>query len=291
MMRKIAILGSGLILALLILFVALWTGERQAKRKLVQENTVLQKQVEEQAENIAQAKAENERMVLAPATGEEMERMRQEHNELLKLRAENAQTRQVQQERSRSPTPVPTPRMELSGFTVTSISSNLADAQMEENFQRQLVSPANATSWSPGQAAGAPDTFQAGDIKTAWASQERDAGAEWLKLEYELPVELAQIRIRETHNPGAVSAITATMPNGAEVTLWQGDEPKSKAPVEMAFDVPSGIVAQKITVHLDTSRVPGWNEIDAVELVGRDGSRQWAKSATSSSYFGQRAKN
>ena len=42
-------------------------------------------------------------------------------------------------------------------------------------------------------------------------------------------------------------------------------------------------------VDFDRARVPGWNEIDAVELVGRDGSRQWATSAkASSSYAGPR---
>jgi hypothetical protein len=164
----------------------------------------------------------------------------------------------------------------------------MIDPQREPEFQRQLAAPGNPISWSPGQAAGAPDTQQAGDVRTAWASQNQDGGAEWLKLEYERPVELAQIRVRETYNPGAVSAITALLENGSEVTLWEGEEPKSEAPVEMEFNVPIGIVAKKVTVHLDTARVPGWNEIDAVELVGRDGTRQWAKSASASSYFGER---
>jgi hypothetical protein len=55
--------------------------------------------------------------------------------------------------------------------------------------------------------------------------------------------------------------------------------------------VPGGIVAQRVTVYLDTTRVTGWNEIDAVELVSRDGSRQWAKSASASSYYGERPRN
>jgi len=39
---------------------------------------------------------------------------------------------------------------------------------------------------------------------------------------------------------------------------------------------------------LDTNRTPGWNEIDAVELIG--GGAQWAKQATASStYNGGRA--
>src|SRR5258706_8055915 len=36
-------------------------------------------------------------------------------------------------------------------------------------------------SWGPEQATGAPDTFSAGDISTAWASREPNAGAEWLR--------------------------------------------------------------------------------------------------------------
>ena len=43
-----------------------------------------------------------------------------------------------------------------------------------------------------------------------------------------------------------------------------------------------------MTIHLDTTRVPGWNELDAVELVGRDGSRQWATSADASSTYAER---
>jgi len=43
-----------------------------------------------------------------------------------------------------------------------------------------------------------------------------------------------------------------------------------------------------IRVVLDTNRTPGWNEIDAVELIG--GGAQWAKQATASStYNGGRA--
>jgi hypothetical protein len=42
-----------------------------------------------------------------------------------------------------------------------------------------------------------------------------------------------------------------------------------------------------VRVYLDTAKVPGWNEIDAVELIGRDGTRQWAVSATASSTYAQ----
>ena len=141
--------------------------------------------------------------------------------------------------------------------------------------------------WGPEQAAGAPDTFQAGDVPTAWASREPDGGEEWLKLEYEKSVDIAEVRVRETHNPGAVSKVTAFLVNGSEVTLWEGTEPATAAPVEMSFTIPTSVNAKSVKVYLDTRRVAGWNEIDAVELIGRDGSHQWAKQATASSTYAE----
>ena len=142
--------------------------------------------------------------------------------------------------------------------------------------------------WGPEQVAGEPDTFQAGDISTAWASREQDAGEEWLKLDYDNPVDIAEVRVRETYNPGAVSKITALLPNGNEITVWEGVEPQAVAPVEMSFQVASGVNARSVKVYLDTSRVAGWNEIDAVELIGRDGSRQWARQVSASSTYAER---
>ena len=42
-----------------------------------------------------------------------------------------------------------------------------------------------------------------------------------------------------------------------------------------------------LRVELDTNRSNGWNEIDAVELVGPDG-RQWAAHARASSSYADR---
>ena len=172
-------------------------------------------------------------------------------------------------------------------FQPATISEPTAIAEPDAVSPAEISSPGNRVPWSPGQAAGSPDTPQAGDRSTAWASQDPDGGPEWLRLEYERPVEIAQVLVRETYNPGAITAISAVLTNGSEVTLWQGVEPKGEAPFESEFNVTNRVVAGTIIVRLDTRRVPGWNEIDAVELVGRDGSRQWAKSATASSYFGQ----
>lgn len=144
---------------------------------------------------------------------------------------------------------------------------------------------ASMRGWGPEQATGPPDSLRAGDQTTAWATLQADGGVEWLQTQYERAVEIAQVRVLENDAPGAVVKIVALTAGGSEVVLWQGDEPRLAAPADQVFPVPPGIVAQSIRVYLDTRKVPGWNEIDAVELIGRDGSRQWAKEASASSTY------
>jgi hypothetical protein len=139
--------------------------------------------------------------------------------------------------------------------------------------------------WGPEQATGAPDSKGAGDQRTAWASLQADGGEQWLETSYAKPVEVAQVRVLENDNPGAVVRIVAILDGGTEIQLWSGEEPKLTAPADQVFPARPGIFASKVRVVLDTNKVPGWNEIDAVELIGRDGSHQWATSATASSTY------
>jgi len=141
--------------------------------------------------------------------------------------------------------------------------------------------------WGHEQAAGAPDTGRAGDLPSAWASKSPDGGEEWLQLDYDRFVDLQQINIVESHNPGAISKVVAMLSDGREATIWEGsmDPSASDELVSSAFPVGESIRARSVKVYLDTTRVPGWNEIDAVEIVGRDGSKQWATSSRASSSY------
>jgi hypothetical protein len=155
-------------------------------------------------------------------------------------------------------------------------------------FQPRLVSPDYRRSWSPEQATGAPDTMEAGDRPTAWASRQPDGGPEWLKVDYTKEVEIAEVRVRETYNPGAVVRLTAVFPDGRESLVWEGTEPPAQAPVDRPFAPSFGTVSgRSLKIYLDTRKVLGWNEIDAVELIGKDGTRQWATNATASSTFAE----
>lgn len=120
--------------------------------------------------------------------------------------------------------------------------------------------------WSAGQIVGPPNTAAFGDARTAWASKAPDGGAEWLKVEVRLAVRISRIRIHETFNPGAVTKIEALGEDDKPFVLWEGRDPRREW-----FEVPltgQKKLIRKIRITLDTTRVAGWNEIDAVELVG-----------------------
>jgi len=152
------------------------------------------------------------------------------------------------------------------------------------NAIAQTNMPSNRD-WSPEQATGAPDTLSAGDFPTAWASLQPDGTQEWLEVTFAKPVEVAEVRIRETFNPGAISKIEAVAADQKETVLWEGKANAMQAPADMVVKPANSIRSQRIKIHVDSNRVPGWNEIDAVELVGTDGSRQWATTATASSTY------
>lgn len=124
-----------------------------------------------------------------------------------------------------------------------------------------------ATDWSANQMLGAPDTLVGGDARTAWAAKDSDGGSEWVRIKVPLKVRLTKVRIHETFTPGGVVAIDVVAPDGTFVRAWNGTDPGGLAPVWFEADV-KGIVGSEVRITLDTKKHPGWEEIDAVELIG-----------------------
>lgn len=126
--------------------------------------------------------------------------------------------------------------------------------------------------YSATQATGPQDTTTPGDQPTAWAPAGADDGEETLELYYERPVVPQGVAIYESSAPGAIIAVEAFDLETQEwVTLWEGE---AAAPEE-AYRVfspelaPAEFRTDQIRLVLDTAAVPGWNEIDAVQLFGR----------------------
>jgi hypothetical protein len=93
------------------------------------------------------------------------------------------------------------------------------------------------------------------------------------------------VRVRESLNPGAVRRVSAPLEDGSSFLIWEGDDPTASAPSDLVVRPERQVVTRAVLIELDTSRRTGWNAIDAVELVGCDGSRQWAAEAKASSTY------
>jgi hypothetical protein len=167
-------------------------------------------------------------------------------------------------------------------------------------------------SWGPAQATGAPNTPRAGDIPTAWASQSQDGQIEWLELTYEDAIVPQEFIIHETYNPGAVFKISViknaeeqpveadaaedepaagdpAAGDEREIVIWEGVDPTRVGARRgvSRIEVDTKVKSKTFRIYLDSPKVAGWNEIDAVGVSGEgaEDDVQWARKVTASSTF------
>lgn len=143
---------------------------------------------------------------------------------------------------------------------------------------RQWATSANAsseygeTSWNAEQATGAPNVDDCSDNGQAWASESSTSEIEWIELTYATPVIPTEINIYQSYNPSQVVEVDLIDTDGVTYVAWQGNPKKiSTCPdlMTITFDEKQEMLAEKVVVILDQSVLGlGWNEIDAVELVG-----------------------
>lgn len=156
-------------------------------------------------------------------------------------------------------------------------------------YKEDLNSPAiqPPRSWSAEQATGAPDTPNAGDVPTAWASASPDGQREWLELTYDAQVEAVGVMVYETYNPGAVDSVVAYAGN-EQVQVWAGKDPTEPGkPMGVSvIGFGTAVKTDRVRINIDSPRVAGWNEIDAVGLIDKAGKVHWAVRATASSVYG-----
>lgn len=141
--------------------------------------------------------------------------------------------------------------------------------------------------WGSEAACGAPDTPNAGDQDTAWATLEQDAKDEWLLLEYATPVRVTSIEVHENFNPGAIASVSIFTPDGAELELWRnGDVKATTEPARvLQVDIPIGFAVERVKLRFASESVVGWNEIDAVGLRDDKGKVHWASRAEASTTY------
>jgi len=170
------------------------------------------------------------------------------------------------------------------------ISLRLESALGAERIQRIRTPILDRRNWGVEQVLGPPDTHEAGDIRTAWASATPDGSPEWLIVTFAAPVEIREVLVHETYYPGALTAIAIVADDGSEERVWEGVDPTPR-------DVGAGVSritlspprrARRIKLFLDSPAVKGWNEIDAVGVVDGEGVTHWAVEARASSSYANR---
>lgn len=127
-------------------------------------------------------------------------------------------------------------------------------------------------SWSPEQMIGEPNVGNYGDDGKGWASKERDKDIEWVKLTFKKAVYASEVRVRQNYNPGAITKIELIDENGKSNVVWSGtDKTKYKTNAIEYFTAKFDRTEYKtktVKITLSSNTVKGWNEIDAVQLIG-----------------------
>ncbi len=72
--------------------------------------------------------------------------------------------------------------------------------------------------------------------------------------------------IVETFNPGAVARVDDITPGREPLVLWRGRCSPHQAPHVLSVEIGDRELSA-VRIVLDTARIPGWNEIDAIGLV------------------------
>ncbi|MFN8564680.1 MAG: tetratricopeptide repeat protein [Anaerolineae bacterium] len=156
----------------------------------------------------------------------------------------------------------------------TSVTESVSANQFQQWATRaEASSEYSGSRWSAAQATGEPNTGACGDFDTAWASQ-TGTGRDRLTVYFDTPVIAERVNIYQTYNPGAIVNVELIPEDGGSPIPVRGSaDPGTGCPGIFSLDVAMTYAGTVIGVNviLDQSITGNWNEIDAVQLIGRSG--------------------
>ena len=159
----------------------------------------------------------------------------------------------------------------------------LAEQKIAEDPQGQWAASAKASStyasgadetagYSAWQATGAPNVTAYSDSSESWASKESDKGIEWLEVGFAKPVHATELRIRQTNAPGAIIKVELIDDKGGKHSVFSGVDETTYPPQTITWfnakTEKTDYLVKGAVITLATNAVGGWNEIDAVQLIG-----------------------
>ena len=162
-----------------------------------------------------------------------------------------------------------------------------ASSDADQTYYLHRLAALKGASHDEHQLLGEPDSPLAVDSPAAWASRHAEEGFVTVEAEFEAAVRPEAVRICQSFNPGAIVKIEGRGRSGAWLVLWAGATGSGDKHWFAPELSDPGVSIDTVRLTLDTNLVRGWNELDAVEVIG-DGRRQWAVRARSSSCWARR---
>lgn len=180
---------------------------------------------------------------------------------------------------------------EFRGDRTLALVEEWAAREPDEEVYRALVGARDLLNtvqpWHAEQAIGAANAADPSrDSREAWAAASADGSREWIELGYEPAMRAHEVRVHEVCTAGGLVRVTLIDESGGAHVVWEGSDSLARPDV---LSIPFPLTAygvRGVRLEIDTSRRSGWEEIDAVQLVGPDG-ELWATTATASSNYGQ----
>jgi hypothetical protein len=180
---------------------------------------------------------------------------------------------------------------EFRGDRTLALVDEWAAREPDEEVRRALVGAREQLTtlppWHAEQVVGAPNAADPSrDSREAWAPGTADGGREWIEVTYQPAVRASEVRVHEVCSAGGVAKVTLVDEAGGRHVVWEGVDPLTAPGVFAIPFAPTAYRVRAVRLEIETGRRGGWDEIDAVELVGPDGPL-WASGASASSTYGQ----
>lgn len=147
------------------------------------------------------------------------------------------------------------------------------DADVSSTYGDEKATDKATGPYTKYQLLGKPDVEHYADDSRGWAPKEADKGIEWVMVGFDKPVNATEVRVRQNIGPGAIIKIELVDTEAKSHTIWEGPD-KNKYTLDKIqylfakFDKTT-YKAKRVKITLATNAVDGWNEIDAVQLVGQ----------------------
>jgi hypothetical protein len=147
------------------------------------------------------------------------------------------------------------------------------DADVSSTYGDEKATDKASGPYTKYQLLGKPDVEHYADDSRAWAPKEADKGIEWVMVGYDKAVNATEVRVRQNIGPGAIIKIELIDTDGKSHTVWEGPDKNKYTPdkIQYLFAKFDKTIykTKRVKITLATNAVDGWNEIDAVQLVGQ----------------------